>query len=461
MTAIPERSSAATDTGMVTSRVFDAPRELVWKAWTDPQQLAQWWGPHEFTNPRCELDARPGGAIRIDMRGPDGTIYPSEGVVREAIAPERLVFTMSVMNGLFETLNTITFADLGGKTKVTVDARVTQAASGAEQFLAGMNEGWSQSFERLGEFVSNDNEIVATRLFNAPRELVWKLWTEPQHIARWWGPNGFRNTIEMMDVRPGGTWKFVMHGPDGTDYQNKVIYSEVVAPERLVYDHVSGPLFRAVVTFSDQYGKTRVNMRMRFESAALRNKVAEEFGAVEGLSQTLGRLGEEISKMSNSDEFKISRTFDAPQDLMWKVWTESDRLAQWFGPKGVKVIKSDNDLRAGGVYHYAMQTPDGGVMWGKWVYRSIEPPRRLEFVSSFSDEAGGVTRHPMAPTWPRQLLSVITFDDFGDGKTTVTVQWSPLEPTEEERTTFRNGMASMNQGWSGTMERLENYLGSL
>src|SRR6266545_4009257 len=136
----------------------------------------------------------------------------------------------------------------------------------------------------------SDREIVATRMFDAPRDLVYQMWTDPQHVAQWWGPNGFTNTIYEMDVRHGGVWRFVMHGPDGRDYQNKIIYVEAVRPTRLVYDHVSGPLFHVTVDFIEQGNKTEVSVRMLFESAELRNKVAEEFGAVEGLQQTLKRL---------------------------------------------------------------------------------------------------------------------------------------------------------------------------
>src|SRR5207248_2469506 len=82
-----------------------------------------------------------------------------------------------------------------------------------------------------------DREIVATRIFDAPRELVFKVWTDPKHIGNWWGPKGFATTTFSMDVRPGGVWRFVMHGPDGRDYENKITYLEVVAPERIVYKH--------------------------------------------------------------------------------------------------------------------------------------------------------------------------------------------------------------------------------
>jgi len=133
-------------------------------------------------------------------------------------------------------------------------------------------------------------------------------------------------------------------------------------------------------------------------------------------------------------------------------------MQQWWGPKGVKVVKTKMDLRVGGTYHYGMLTPDGKTMWGRMVYREIVPPEKLVFLNSFSDEAGGLGRHPMAPTWPLQMLSIFTFEEQPGGKTRFTVRWSPYEATEEERATFDAGHASMTQGWTGTMEKLEAYL---
>jgi len=139
---------------VVLARVFDAPRERVFAAWTDPQRMARWWGPHEFTNPVCELDARPGGAILIHMRGPDGTVYPMTGLFQEIVPPERLVFTTKVLmdeagNVLLEGLTTVTFVERDGKTELTVRASITKAAPEAAGALEGMEEGWIQSLERL------------------------------------------------------------------------------------------------------------------------------------------------------------------------------------------------------------------------------------------------------------------------------------------------------------------------
>jgi uncharacterized protein YndB with AHSA1/START domain len=147
-----------------------------------------------------------------------------------------------------------------------------------------------------------DREIVTTRTVNAPRALVWQAWTEPHHIAQWWGPNGFRTTIHEMTVEVGGVWRFIMHGPDGTDYSNLIVYREIVAPERLVFDHsddVPNPTdaFRSTVTFEDEGGRTKVTMRAVFATPEALAAVLK-FGADEGGRQTLARLEEHLSAMT-------------------------------------------------------------------------------------------------------------------------------------------------------------------
>lgn len=162
-----------------------------------------------------------------------------------------------------------------------------------------------------------------------------------------------------------------------------------------------------------------------------------------------------------SKDFVISRVFDAPRELLWQCFTQPERMKEWWGPKGVKVVKADMDLRVGGTYHYAMQPPSGDVMWGRMVYREITPPERIVLINSFSDEAGGLTRHPLAPNWPLQMLTVFTFEEQPDGKTKFTVHWSPYEATVEEQEVFDAGHASMTMGWSGTFENLEAYLAGM
>lgn len=137
---------------------------------------------------------------------------------------------------------------------------------------------------------ASDREILATRTVNAPRERVFKLWIDPNHISQWWGPTGFTVTIHQMDVRPGGLWEFVMHGPDGVDYPNTIKFVEIVEPERLVYDHISGPQFQMTITFDAQGDQTNVTVSMVFETAQVRQCVDAERGATAGLHQTLERF---------------------------------------------------------------------------------------------------------------------------------------------------------------------------
>jgi uncharacterized protein YndB with AHSA1/START domain len=161
---------------------------------------------------------------------------------------------------------------------------------------------------------------------------------------------------------------------------------------------------------------------------------------------------------SAAKDFVISRVFDAPRTLVWKCFTEPERMSQWWGAQGATVIKSKMDLRVGGTYHYGMQPPQGPMMWGKQVYREIVPPEKLVFINSFADEHGQVARHPLAPTWPLELMSVLTFEELPGGKTRLTIRWSPYNANAEEQKTFDAGHDSMRNGWGGTLDKLAAYL---
>lgn len=161
---------------------------------------------------------------------------------------------------------------------------------------------------------------------------------------------------------------------------------------------------------------------------------------------------------SESKDFVISRLFDAPHDFVWQCFSKPERMKEWWGPKGVTIVKSKMDFRVGGIYLYGMKNADGNVMWGRMLYRKIAPPERIVFINSFSDEAGGLTRHPLAPNWPLQLLSTYTFEKQPGDKTKFTVRWQPFEATPEEQAAFDAGHASMTGGWSGTLDQLEAYL---
>lgn len=309
-----------------------------------------------------------------------------------------------------------------------------------------------------------DNEIIISRVLHAPRELVWEAWTNPKHVANWWGPRGFTTTTEQHDFRVGGVWKHTMHGPDGANYPNKSIFKEIVPQEKITFSHGGGreegpgATFTATWTFETVEGNnTRLTGRMVFPSREARDFVVREFGAVEGGKQTLERAAEYVAVMQTKP-FIISREFAAPRDLVWRVWTEREHFGRWFGPKGVTIDLAKFDLQPGGLTHYSMTTPDGNKLWGRAVYREVVPPTKVVWLNSFSDQDAGITPHPFSrDPWPLQMLTTVTFAEQG-GKTLVTVNWVPFDSTEAERATFEAGRESMKQGWGGTLDQLGNYL---
>jgi uncharacterized protein YndB with AHSA1/START domain len=202
------------------------------------------------------------------------------------------------------TLVTLSFEDLGGgRTRLVDHMRFDTVESRDGNLAAGMEAGARESYDRLADHLQTiDRGIWFERVFDAPRELVFDVWTDPKHVAEWWGPSGFTNTVQEMDLRPGGVWRFVMHGPDGVDYPNRIQFVEVERPSRLVYDHMGQNAdeapFRGCVTFyADGPARTRLIMRTLFPTSAIRELVSREYHAVEGGNQTLDRLGAYLNKI--------------------------------------------------------------------------------------------------------------------------------------------------------------------
>mgnify|MGYP001485718030 CR=1 FL=1 len=158
--------------------------------------------------------------------------------------------------------------------------------------------------------------------------------------------------------------------------------------------------------------------------------------------------------------FVITRTLNAPRALVWKAWSEADHLAKWWGPKGCAIRIGRLELRPGGIFHYAMEFSSGSAMWGRFFYREIEAPGRIVWLNSFSDRHGGLTRAPFAGAWPLEMANTMTLGER-EGRTTLTLHSVPFGATEEERAFFEGCFDSLNQGFGGTFEQLDNYLGSL
>ena len=156
-------------------------------------------------------------------------------------------------------------------------------------------------------------------------------------------------------------------------------------------------------------------------------------------------------------EFTITRVFDAPRELVWKAVTEPERMIRWWGPKGFTMQVARLDLRPGGVFHYGMRSPGGSVMWGRFVYHEIVAPERLVFVNSFSDEQGSATRNPYSAIWPLEVFNTWSLSEQ-DGKTTLTLRGRPFNASAAEEQAFRQGHASMQGGFKGTLDQLADYL---
>ena len=227
---------------------------------------------------------------------------------------------------------------------------------------------------------AKDRELIFTRVFEAPREMVFEAWTNPKHLAQWYGPHGFSTTIHQMDVRPGGVWRLTMHGPDGVDYKNRLVFLEVRKPERLVYKHEPEEgseqvTFEVTVTFAWERGNTRVTMRMLFPTTEEMEFVVKKHGAVEGAKQTLSRLADLLPKIAPSPDVVISRVFDAPRELVFKAWTEPERLKRWWGSNGFTVLACELDPRPGGVDSNSLACAGRHGVSQPRRFRRTRPPR--------------------------------------------------------------------------------------
>jgi uncharacterized protein YndB with AHSA1/START domain len=158
--------------------------------------------------------------------------------------------------------------------------------------------------------------------------------------------------------------------------------------------------------------------------------------------------------------FSIARTFNAPRTLVWESYTEIEHLSRWWGPAGFTWLKGSVDLRPGGMFHYGMRSPTGQEMWGKFIYREILAPEKIVFVNSFSDKDGNTVRAPFSPQWPLEILNTIVFTEK-NGRTTLAMTGMPVNATNEECKLFETMRPSMDQGFKGTLDQLENYLAKL
>lgn len=309
---------------------------------------------------------------------------------------------------------------------------------------------------------SNSRDINIIRVYDAPVALVWDAWTDPAQVAQWWGPRGFTLTTHSKDLRVGGHWNYTMHGPDGTDYENTTLYHEVEEHAKLVYDHGGHkdrpPLFRVTALFTDLGGKTRLEMTMTLPTPEAADET-RKFIKKAGGDSTWDRLAEYVEKrQTGKEKFVINRAFDVPLDVMFDMWSKPEHLSKWLPPTGFNMEFVRADLRPGGSSFYYMSGAGDMKMYGHIDYREITKPNRLVYTQQFCDEHEKVSRHPMSPTWPETMLTIVELTAEGPERTRVTVTWEPVGAvSREELETFINARAGMTQGWTGSFDKLEEY----
>lgn len=310
---------------------------------------------------------------------------------------------------------------------------------------------------------SNSNELKITRVYDAPVKAVWDAWTDPKKAAKWWGPRGFSITTHSKDLRVGGHWKYTMHGPDGTDYPNNTKYFEVDKYARLVYDHGGNddqpPLFRVTVEFCENNGKTTMDMTMTLptpEAAEQTRKFVKQAGG----NATWDRLAEYLEHESNDkDIFVMNRSFDVSIETMYAMWTDPNHFSKWLPPTGFTMRFIKSDIRVGGGAFYAMTNGADVTMYGSTKYLEMTKPDRIVYTQDFRDEHGNISRHPHAPTWPETMKTTVTFSSEGPNQTRVTINWEVFgEATVEERSMFNKAKDGMTLGWTGSFDKLEDYL---
>lgn len=310
---------------------------------------------------------------------------------------------------------------------------------------------------------NKSNEIKIIRIYDAPVKVVWEAWTDPEQAAQWWGPRGFTLTTHSKDLRPGGSWRYTMHGPDGVDYPNSTLYHEVVECSKLVYDHGANddrpPMFRVTVLFTEVDGRTRMEMTMTLPTPEAAEE-ARKFVKRAGGEATWDRLAEYLEHESTGKEkFVINRSFDVPLETMFEMWTKPAHFSQWLAPTGFEMQFIRCNIASGGSSFYVMSGSTGVKMYGRADYLKIEKPNLLVYTQQFCDENEKISRHPMAPSWPETMLTIVQLTAEGADQTRVTVTWAPhgaVTPAELE--TFVKARAGMTQGWTGSFDKLEEYL---
>jgi uncharacterized protein YndB with AHSA1/START domain len=467
MTTPTTNSESAADREILITRTFDAPRELIWEAWTNPKHVVNWWGPRGFTTTIEEMDVRPGGVWKLVMHGPDGTDYPNKSIFTEVAKPERIVFshgggrkdspgTTFIATWTFETV-------AENQTKVTI--RMVFPTTEARDTVVkeyGAIEGGKQTLARLAELLAKEPFIIE-RTFNAPVAMVWKAITEPEQMKEWY----FENLKTFKPEVGFETRVDVQH--DGRTIPHLWKVTEVISGKKIAYRW----------KYVDSPGESFVSFELFAEGERTRllltHKGLETFDPetnscyarrnfVRGWTQLIGvwlkEFVEEIAPFADRT-FVISRTFDAPPELVWRAWTDCKYLSQWWGPHQFTNSGCQLDVRPGGAYRIIMRGPDGVEYPIEGIFKEVVPNEKLVMQMDCSGHPDAwhdlvnpnrdKTKKPFL-----EMLQIVTFEKAGD-KTKLTIR------SRFESATMLGAMVKvgMDEGWSQSLERLAGELAKM
>jgi uncharacterized protein YndB with AHSA1/START domain len=315
---------------------------------------------------------------------------------------------------------------------------------------------------------TTDREILVTHVFSAPRAMVWAAWVDPWQVSQWWGPKGFTTTMSEMDPRPGGRWRLIMHGPDGTNYPNDCVFTEVIPQRRIAYRLSGGkegaPIehFETIATFEDEGNGTRISIRTVFDSPESRDRNVRDYGSIDGAHQMFERLQDHLNESMSTrnpankttHSLCITREFNAPRELVWRAWTDPDMAKQWNGPKQFPARHVELGNKPGDPWRICLRGCPPGTdtpvdLWQGGILREIVPPELLVYTYAWERRSDvGLTDDGD----PHETLITVRFEEH-TGKTTMHFHQTLFTTAAE-----RDGH---NGGWTSSFERLENLVHAL
>ena len=291
----------------------------------------------------------------------------------------------------------------------------------------------------------SDTEIAMTRDFDAPRALVWEMFTKPEHLKQWWGCGFQENTKIEIDLRVGGKYRYEGKTPDGNIVPFCGEYKEIDAPNRIVFTEIfdvdmarEHPSL-VTTTFTEKDGKTTMHLVAKYDSKATRDIVLGT-----GMEHGAAASYDEIERMLGAlEHVTITREFAAPRSLVWQAWTDSAQFAKWFGPRGMEVPRAELDVRVGGTLRYEMRAPNGHTMANVGTFTEVVPQQRLAYTERYEDKGQVMFEN----------LNTITFAER-DGKTVLTLDVRLLRAAEG----MPKKLDRAAQGWTQALDKLAELL---